>query len=94
MSELNDVLQSGYYESPLGYDTVDLFVDEVIKLENKTNSFVGNNEKGITMTGKEVKVCEKNIIYRFRERENGSNEIIDNCHLTDKNREDQQKNVM
>ena len=31
ISELNDVLKSGYYESPLGYDNVDWFVKEVIK---------------------------------------------------------------
>ena len=29
--ELNDVLQTGYYESPLGYDNVDWFVGEVKK---------------------------------------------------------------
>ena len=34
-SELNDNLKSGYYESPLGYNNVDWFVDETIKLENK-----------------------------------------------------------
>ena len=28
-------MKSGYYESPLGYDNVDCFVDEVIRLENK-----------------------------------------------------------
>ena len=33
-SELEDVLQSGYYESPLGYNNVDWFVDENIELEN------------------------------------------------------------
>ena len=32
---MNDVLKSGYYESPLGYDNVDWFDNEVIKLENK-----------------------------------------------------------
>ena len=32
-SELEDVLQSGYHKRPLGYDNVDWFVDEVIKLE-------------------------------------------------------------
>ena len=35
ISELEDVLESGYYESPLSYDNVDWFVKEVIKLENK-----------------------------------------------------------
>ena len=34
ISELNDILKSGYYESPLSYDNVDWFVKEVIKLEN------------------------------------------------------------
>ena len=34
-SELNDILKSGYYESPLGYDNEDGFVIEVKKLENK-----------------------------------------------------------
>ena len=33
--ELEDVSQSSYYKSPLGYNNVDWFVDEVIKLENK-----------------------------------------------------------
>ena len=35
--ELEDVLQSGYYESPLGYDNVDWFLDDIINLENKMN---------------------------------------------------------
>ena len=34
-SELDDILQSGYYEFPLGYNNVDWFVNEVFKLENK-----------------------------------------------------------
>ena len=34
-SELEDVLKSGYYKSLLGYDNVDWFVYEVVKLENK-----------------------------------------------------------
>ena len=35
MSELKDKLQSADFESLLGYDNVDMFVDEVIKIENK-----------------------------------------------------------
>ena len=34
-SELEDVLESEYHKSPLGYDNVDWFVNEVMKLENK-----------------------------------------------------------
>ena len=33
LSDLEDVLKSGYYESPLGYDNVDWFVEEVIKFD-------------------------------------------------------------
>ena len=35
LSELKVIFRSGYYESPLGYDFVEWFVEEVIKLENK-----------------------------------------------------------
>ena len=34
VSELEDVLKSNYYKSLLGYNNVDWFVNEVIKLEN------------------------------------------------------------
>ena len=39
LSELKDVLKSGNYESTLGYDSVDWFVDEVRKLENRMNFY-------------------------------------------------------
>ena len=35
MSELNDVLKSGYLEYPLGYNNVDWFAVEVIKIETE-----------------------------------------------------------
>ena len=35
VSEISNNSQSGYYQSLLGYDTVDWSVDEVIKSENK-----------------------------------------------------------
>ena len=35
ISELEDVLENGYYKSPLGYNNVDWFVNEVRKLEKK-----------------------------------------------------------
>ena len=34
-SELEGTLKSGYLKSSLGYNNVDWFVDEVVKLENK-----------------------------------------------------------
>ena len=41
-SELEDVLQSGYHKSPLGYDNVDWFVNEVKKLEKNGFLFLKN----------------------------------------------------
>ena len=43
--ELEDVLESGYYESPLGYSNVDWFVNQVTKLENKVAFFFKNIKK-------------------------------------------------
>ena len=53
LSELEAVLKSGYFESPLRYDNVDWFVDEVRKLENKMAFYLENTKKDIIMT-KEV----------------------------------------
>ena len=50
MSEINDVLKSGYYESPPGYDHVDCFVNEVIKLENKMAFYFKNTQEDFIMT--------------------------------------------
>ena len=52
-SELEDVLQSGYFESPLGYDNVDWFVDEIIKIENEMAVYFKNTKKDIIMTEKD-----------------------------------------
>ena len=49
-SELEDVLKSGYHKSPLGYENVDWFVDEIIKLENKMAFYFKNTKKDIIMT--------------------------------------------
>ena len=35
VSELDDNLQRGYYDSPLGYNNVNCFINEVLKIENK-----------------------------------------------------------
>ena len=50
ISELEDVLKSGYYESPLGYDNVDWFVNKVIKLENRMVFYFTDTKKDIIMT--------------------------------------------
>ena len=50
VSELENVLKSGYHKSPLGYNNVDWFVNEVIKLENKMTFYFKNTKKDIIMT--------------------------------------------
>ena len=40
ISEFDVVLKSGYHKSPFGYNNVDWFVDEIIKLENKRFSIL------------------------------------------------------
>ena len=86
ISELEDVLESGYYESPLGYDNVHWFVKEVIKLENKMSFYFKNTKKDIIMTQKNKEDFENNNICRFCEKEIISEKVRDHCHLTGKYR--------
>ena len=86
LSELEDVLESGYYESPLGFDNVDWFVKEVIKLENKMNSFFNNTKEDIIMTKENEEDFKNKIICRFCEKEILSDKVRDHCHLTGKYR--------
>ena len=50
VSELDDILKTGPYDSPLGYNNVDWFVNEVNKLENKLAFFFKSTKKDIIMT--------------------------------------------
>ena len=50
VSELNNVLKSGYYHSLLNYKNVNWFVDEMIKLENEMNFYFKNTKKDNKMT--------------------------------------------
>ena len=87
ISELEDVLESGYYESPLGYDNVDWFVVEVIKLENKMTFYFKSIKKDIIMTQKDQEDFDNNNnICRFCAREILSDKVRDHCHLTGKYR--------
>ena len=45
VSDLDNVLKSGYYESPPGYENVYWFTDEVIRFENKVAFFFENTNK-------------------------------------------------
>ena len=86
ISELEDVLKSDYYQSPLGYDNVDWFVDEVIILENKMAFYFKNTKKDIIMTEENEEDFRNNNICRFCEKEILSDKVRDHCHLTSKYR--------
>ena len=71
-SELEDVLKSDFYESLLGYDNVNWFVNEVIKLEIKKAFFFKNTKKDFIMTEKDeqdyrnisnCRFCEKKLTW-------------------------------
>ena len=82
VSELEDVLKSDYYKSPPGYDNVDWFVDEVIKLENKMAFYFKNTKKDIIMTEEDEEDYKNNDICRFCEKIIEFDKIRDHCHLT------------
>ena len=82
ISELEDVLKSDYYESPLGFDNVNWFVDEVIKLENKMAFYFKNTMKDIIMTQEDEEDFRNNNICRFCEKEILSDKVRDHWHLT------------
>ena len=82
VSELEDVLKSDYYKSPLGYNNVDWFVDEVMILENKMTFYFKNTNEDIIMTEEDEENFKKYIICRFCEKYNESDKIRDHCHLT------------
>ena len=83
---MEDVLESGHYESPLGYNNVDWFVKEVIKLENKMAFYFKNTKKDIDMTKENEEDFKNNNICRFCEKEILSDKVRDHCHLTGKYR--------
>ena len=86
ISELEDVLEIGYYKSPLGYENVDWFVDDVKKLENKMAFYFKNTNKEIIMTEEDVEDYRINNICRFCEKNIESDKVRDHCHLTGKYR--------
>ena len=85
-SELNDTLKSGYYESPLGYNIVIWFVDEIIKLEKKMAFCFKNTKKNIILTQEDKEYFDINNVRRFGESEILSDKVRDHCHLTGKYR--------
>ena len=62
---MEDVLESGDYESFLGYDNVDWFVNDIIKLENKMAFFFKKTKKDIFMKQKIRKILIAIIFVDF-----------------------------
>ena len=85
-SELENVSKNGFYESPLGYDNVDWFVKEVIKLKNKMALHFKNAEEDIIMTEENEEDYRKNNICRFCEENFESAKVRGHCHSTGKYR--------
>ena len=86
VSELEDNLKSDYYKSLLGYNNVDWFIDEVIKLENKMTFYFKNTKKDIIMMEQDEEDYKNDNICRFCEKEILYNKVRDHCHLTGKYR--------
>ena len=82
VSELEEVLKSDYYKSPLGYDNVDWFVYEVRKLENKMAFYFKNTKKDIIMTDDDEEEYRNNNICRFCEKIIKSDNVRDHSHST------------
>ena len=75
LSELKDVLKRGYYKSSLGYDNVDWFVIEVIKLENKLAFYFENTKKYIISTEEDEEDFKNNNNCKFCEKSMESEKV-------------------
>ena len=81
-SELEDVLKSGYYKSPLGYNNVDWFVADVIKIENQMTFPFINTKKDIFMIQEDEKDFNNNNVCRFCEKDRFSDKVRNHGHFT------------
>ena len=84
ISQLEDVLTSGYHKSPFGYNTVDCFVNEVKKVENKMTFYFKITNKDIIMTEEDKEDFRNNNSCRFCKKNYESDKVGDPCHLTGK----------
>ena len=84
--ELEDVLKSEFKKAPPGYEHVDWFVNEFLKLEHKLVFYFKNTKKDIIMTDEDEEDYRKNVNCRFCEKNIESDKVRDHCHLTRKYR--------
>ena len=81
---MDDVLQGGYYESPSGYNNVDWFVDEIVKLESKMDFFFKNTEKDTITTHEDEEHFRRTANCRLCDKKVLVDKIRDRCDLTGK----------
>ena len=79
--ELNDFLQSGYYESLLGYDLLYWFVNVVRSSEKNSISSSKNNENDFRMTDEDEVGFKNNNNRHFCEENKKSSKVRDHSHL-------------
>ena len=86
VSELKNVLKTGYYESLLGDDSVDWFVIEVENVEKKVAFCFRNTKKDIELTEEDKNILNRVIFGYFIKKQIISSKVRDHCHLTGKYR--------
>ena len=79
---MGDVLKSGSHKFPLGHDSVDWFVEEVIELETKMPFYFKNTKKDIILIEEDEEDFKNKTFCRFCEKKIKSDKIRDHCHLT------------
>ena len=63
------MLESGYYDTPLGYNNADWYRDEIIKIEKKMAFYFKNTSKKTILTQEDWEEFINNKICRFCEKE-------------------------
>ena len=66
VAELNEFFRSGFFESPLGYDNVDWFVVEVLKLKTEKTFSFKNTKKAIKMSEEEGEHFERTFLINLK----------------------------
>ena len=67
--ESDDVLKSGYYETPLEYNDIGWFFEKILKIENKMAFYFEKTKKHFIMGEEDEKFYKDNNICRFCEKE-------------------------
>ena len=84
VSEVDDVLQSGYYESPLRFENMDRFLVENMKSDNERAFYFKNTKKDIFKTQEDKENFYNCNFCHFCEKTFESDKVRDHCRLTGK----------